>query len=254
MTEEESQFLLAGDDRFGLHASDFLAQHLVINQILDSKSLTDGLILQKTPFAAIEAETYQVNNTGDKDAMIQLMTEPYRDPTGLIDPPTTPVSIVLEDTKALNGIIHEIDGLLIPKFAYLDVGGGLRRYETKYKTFIQMLVSANFEGSVEAASVGTVLAPTEDAWALTEVDTVDFLLRPENMGILLAVLKNHLSTEVFNYDLRLFAFSTMLNPDQPVTIQYQTNNMPIFGGIPATSVSLYRSGVIYEMTRVNIPN
>ena len=98
------------------------------------------------------------------------------------------VNIVATDVEASNGVIHVIDGVMMPERRdIVDVAVSTG----KFKTLAAALGAADLVGTLKSKGPFTVLAPNDAAFAKLPSGTVETLLLPENKDRLKAVLLAH---------------------------------------------------------------
>jgi uncharacterized surface protein with fasciclin (FAS1) repeats len=111
-------------------------------------------------------------------------------------------NVTKADIMATNGVVHEVDAVLIPEDFVAPQCGTGNIAETasatdSLSTLVAALGAANLTETFEGTTVYTVFAPTNDAFTALG-DTVDCLLKPENVDALTEVLTYHV---VAGYDL-----------------------------------------------------
>lgn len=98
------------------------------------------------------------------------------------------VMIQYVDITASNGVIHIIDGVLIPNLENIvetaDTVGG-------FNTLLAALDATGLTSVVEGPGPFTVFAPTDDAFGALPAGIVDRLLLPVNLPILADILQYH---------------------------------------------------------------
>ncbi|MDB4679730.1 fasciclin domain-containing protein [Planctomycetaceae bacterium] len=113
-------------------------------------------------------------------------------------------SVIVNDLKASNGIIHVIDAVLIPpepkNIVETAAAAG------KFKTLLAAVEAAGLAEELKGEGPFTVLAPSDEAFAKLPHGTIESLLKPENKQELQAILKYHLipgrifQSEIFRID------------------------------------------------------
>ena len=169
-----------------------LTYHVVAGKVMSS-DLTDG---QKVK--TVEGDELTV---GIKDGKVTLT-----DANGGV------VNVVKADLDAGNGVIHVIDGVLMPKTddmgsddgsaaasgTIVDVAAG----NADFSTLVAAVKAASLVETLSGEGPYTVFAPTNEAFAKLPAGTVDTLLKPENKDKLAAVLTYHVvSGKVLSSDL-----------------------------------------------------
>merc|ERR1712216_823317 len=103
---------------------------------------------------------------------------------------------------ATNGVVHEVNAVLLPKdFTAPECGTGTiaaTAVATNLPTLVAALGAANLTEVFDGSTVYTVFAPTDAAFTALGQATVDCLLKKENVDALTTVLTYH---AVKGYDL-----------------------------------------------------
>merc|ERR1711957_742003 len=131
--------------------------------------------------------------------------------------------VIKADIMASNGVIHEVDGVLLPSnFMAPDCGTGtLAELVTSVATLSTLLAALGAADLVptfsdKAGGPYTVFAPVDTAFAAVQ-SVVDCLLKPENKGDLTSVLTYHvLPTYVLAADIKNKATAVTLDDKETV--------------------------------------
>jgi len=182
------------DDAFAKVPSDVLACLL---QPLGIATLTEVLLNHVVSGSAKAAslKTDEELDSLDKQKLKVTIT----DGTVMIDNAT----VIKADIMASNGVIHEVDGVLLPSnFMAPDCGTGtLAELVTSVATLSTLLAALGAADLVDtfsdkAGGPYTVFAPVDTAFAAVQ-PVVDCLLKPENKGDLTSVLTYHVLPTYF---------------------------------------------------------
>lgn len=96
--------------------------------------------------------------------------------------------VVTPDTKCSNGVLHTIDGVMMPETrGAIDVTQSLGKFGTFWKT----IEAAGMTSTLEAEGPFTLLVPTDEAFAKLPSGTLENLLKPENKAQLVSMLGYH---------------------------------------------------------------
>lgn len=159
-------------------------------------------------------------------------------------------NVVTTDIECSNGIIHVIDSVLLPSSATIvETAGEAGNFNT-------LLAAAKAAGLAEALSGKgpfTVFAPTDAAFAKLPAGTVESLLKPENKGKLVAVLKYHVVPGRIYSEDALAAKQAKTLQGSKISIamvngKAQVNNV----GLVATDIDA-SNGVIHIIDGVLLP-
>merc|ERR1711957_567688 len=130
--------------------------------------------------------------------------------------------VIKADIMASNGVVHEVDGVLLPSdFMATDCGTGtLSELVTSVPTLSTLLAALGAADLVatfsdKAGGPYTVFAPTDTAFGAVQT-VVDCLLKPENKGDLTSVLLYHvLPTYVLASDIKNKATAVTMDDKLP---------------------------------------
>lgn len=230
---------------YGLHLLDVLSYHTYIGLGLTSDQLTNNA---RIPMAQRLGEFLRVEV--DAFGNIRLLTEAELE--GLVTYPMS-AQIVDKNLTAVNGVVHAIDRVLLPKFAFRDMLDVLGANEDRFSILIELISTADLNATLMEFE-GTLFAPNNAAMQAAK-STVD-LLR-QDVKRLTAALQFHLLPEVFNFEVipDMAEIPTVLGPTITFDPNKETQNeiivgvtrQPIFESQMTVDYHLYASGIIYEM-------
>ena len=130
-------------------------------------------------------------------------------------------TVTTADVVQSNGVIHVIDGVLLPAetadaSGAMDAGanptvGGAAMYANRdivtnamdspiHTTLVAAVSEAGLVDTLKGDGPFTVFAPTDDAFAALPAGTVDTLLQPENRDMLTKILTAHVVAGTFTSD------------------------------------------------------
>lgn len=142
------------------------------------------------------------------------------------------------DNRASNGVVHIIDAVLLPPVAPTLNIVELAQSVPDLSTLVTAVIAGGLVPTLSGPGPFTVFAPTNAAFARLPAGTLEFLLQPENVAELVAVLTYHVAAgAVFARDLTLF--------QRIPTVQ--GSEVEVFGLDPAV---LIRGGSIANVVQV----
>jgi len=126
-------------------------------------------------------------------------------------------NVIKADNKASNGVVHIIDGVLLPPQptpapAPQPKGQNivqLAEQTPDLSTLVSAVVAGGLANTLSSAGKFTVFAPTNEAFKALPAGVLDSLMKPENKAKLVDILKYHVLPEE--------VLSTQLKPFQAVT-------------------------------------
>jgi uncharacterized surface protein with fasciclin (FAS1) repeats len=118
-------------------------------------------------------------------------------------------NVVAADNLASNGVVHIIDGVMLPPSDTLASSTPniveLAQSVDDLSTLVTAVVAADLADTLSSPGPFTVFAPTNEGFGNLPAGTVDSLLKPENKAQLADILTYHvLGSEVKSTDLKEF--------------------------------------------------
>merc|ERR1711959_780943 len=126
-------------------------------------------------------------------------------------------NVIKADNKASNGVVHIIDGVLLPPQPTPAPAPQpkaqnivqLAEHTPDLSTLVSAVVAGGLADTLSSAGKFTVFAPTNEAFKALPAGVLDSLMKPENKAKLVDILKYHVLPEE--------VLSTQLKPFQAVT-------------------------------------
>lgn len=158
-------------------------------------------------------------------------------------------TVEMADIMASNGIIHAVDGVLLPDAFGTVVDNAIKRYFLS--TLVGAVVDANLAGALSNADANfTVFAPTNEAFAA--IADVVATLTPEQLTNVL--LYHVLDTRVLSGDITGEVEVPTLLEGQSITVNVVNGNVVINGNSTVTTADVDgTNGVIHVIDAVLIP-
>merc|ERR1712070_21208 len=119
-------------------------------------------------------------------------------------------SVIRADNIASNGVVHIINGVLLPPSTPAPKPQGqnivqLAEHTPDLSTLVSAVVAAGLADTLSSAGKFTVFAPTNEAFKALPAGVLDSLMKPENKAKLVDILKYHvLPEEVLSTQLKPF--------------------------------------------------
>jgi transforming growth factor-beta-induced protein len=123
-------------------------------------------------------------------------------------------NVIAADNLASNGVVHIIDGVLLPSSAPAPAPPTppkqqnivqLAEHTADLSILVSALVAGDLADTLSSAGKFTVFAPTDEAFKALPAGTLDTLMKPENKAKLVDILKYHvLPEEVLSKQLKPF--------------------------------------------------
>merc|ERR1711884_485290 len=122
-------------------------------------------------------------------------------------------TVTAADNQASNGVVHIIDGVLLPPAGLQDASPNiveLAQSVDDLSTLVAAVVAGDLVDTLSSPGPFTVFAPTNDGFGKLPAGTVDTLLKPENKDQLVDILTYHvLPAQVLSTDLKLYQQATI---------------------------------------------
>lgn len=159
--------------------------------------------------------------------------------------------VIASDIECSNGVIHVIDSVLLPLTKTIpqvaDEAG-------VFKTLLAAVGQAGLAEALSGEGPFTVFAPTDEAFSRLPQGTVESLLKPENKGKLVEILKYHVVAKKLDSGDVLASKSLETLSGKNITIQVSDRG-PLVNDSLIVQVDIEASnGVIHVIDRVLIPS
>merc|ERR1712226_874063 len=118
--------------------------------------------------------------------------------------------VTAADNLASNGVVHIIDGVLLPPAAVVGSTSTpniveLAQATTDLSTLVTAVVAGDLADTLSSPGPFTVFAPTNEGFAALPAGVVDDLMKPANKAQLVDLLTYHVvSGQVASTDLQVF--------------------------------------------------
>ncbi len=167
------------------------------------------------------------------------------------------VTVTTPDVAASNGVIHVIDGVLLPTI--VDTAVGYDDGTTKFKTLVAAVTAAGLAPTLSGPGTFTVFAPSDDAFAALKASLGDAAFNAilADQTKLAKILKYHV--------LATTVYSPQVATSTPATVEGSTLGITVAGGAVTLTDSTTtaanvvftdipnRNGVIHVIDKVLIP-
>merc|ERR1712157_80946 len=114
--------------------------------------------------------------------------------------------VIAADNMASNGVVHIIDGVMLPPARLMDAKPNiveLAQSVDDLSTLVAAVVAGDLADTLSSPGPFTVFAPTNEAFGALPEGTLDTLLKPENKDQLVDILTYHvLPAQVLSTDLK----------------------------------------------------
>jgi uncharacterized surface protein with fasciclin (FAS1) repeats len=161
-------------------------------------------------------------------------------------------NVILADVEASNGVVHIIDGVLVPLENDLYETAVLTEPTT---TLARAVLAAGLDDDLMGTGPFTVFAPVNSAFGAVDAYTLGALLEAGNVDILTRVLGYHVivGEEILAADLTDGAMRTTLEGGM-LTFDLSTPGDPMVNGVSITDPDIrVENGVIHLVDEVILP-
>jgi uncharacterized surface protein with fasciclin (FAS1) repeats len=161
---------------FYMHLRTLLANHVYDDRVR-STDLSDGQEL-----SMVSGEIVKVGIDGDGQV-------------SLLNSQGVAAVVVGADNRASNGVVHAVNGVILPAFVY-------RTIIDSDDTYLTLLTLIELAGLAETLRGGpyTLFAPTNEAFNKLPAETLEFLTSPDGKETLTTILSYHVLGGVFIVD------------------------------------------------------
>jgi transforming growth factor-beta-induced protein len=163
-------------------------------------------------------------------------------------------NVISADIKAINGVIHAIDAVLLPSYAAAAVGtiSELVLFDPNYTILAAALRKAELLETVSTTDDLTLFAPDNAAFIAAGITSLDGLDKEALTPIL---LYHVLGAKVLSSQLPADGMATTLSSDQKMYLGYLNNSVVLINGLTKiTGVDMEKSnGVVHTIDRTLVP-
>lgn len=161
-------------------------------------------------------------------------------------------NVISADIAAINGVIHAVDGVLLPSYVATAVGniGEVVLFNKDFTILAAALRKAELLDAVSTTDNITVFAPDNAAFVKAGITSLDGLSKDDLTPIL---LYHVLGAKVLSTQLPADGMAKMLN-DEMIYLGYLTNSVLVNGLSTITAVDIEKdNGVIHVIDRTLVP-
>lgn len=162
--------------------------------------------------------------------------------------------VIAADIKAINGVIHAIDAVLLPSYAADAVGtiSEVILFDPNYTILVAALQKAELLETLSTADDLTLFAPDNAGFVAAGITSLDGLDKEALTPIL---LYHVLGAKVLSSQLPADGMETTLSSDQMMYLGYLNDGVVLINGLSQiTAVDMEKSnGVVHTINRTLVP-
>lgn len=162
-------------------------------------------------------------------------------------------NVIAADVKAINGVIHVLDAVLVPGYVAQTVGSiaEVIMFDPNYTILVEALKIADLLETISTAPNLTLFTPDNAAFIAAGIASLDGL----DAEALSPILLYHvLGAKVLSSQLPADGMATTLSSDEKMYLGYLTNIVLINGLSQITEVDIEKdNGVVHRINRTLIP-
>ncbi|SNR63870.1 Uncaracterized surface protein containing fasciclin (FAS1) repeats [Lutibacter agarilyticus] len=162
--------------------------------------------------------------------------------------------VIAEDIKAINGVVHVVESVLLPSYAATAVGtiSEVILFDPNYTILVAALKTAELLETVSTTDDLTLFAPDNAAFIAAGITSLDGLDKEALTPIL---LYHVLGAKVLSTQLPEDGMATTLSSDQMMYLGYLNNGVVLINGLTKiTGVDMEKSnGVVHTIDRTLMP-
>jgi uncharacterized surface protein with fasciclin (FAS1) repeats len=230
---------------YKLHATSLTQYHIAPTELL-STDLTDGLSITMSNNQQL---LVNVTKTG-----VQLIT------AGVSLGQQNPINVIVIDTAASNGVLHQIDAGLVPDWFFYNPKTALDALPSSFNKLSSLFVAAQITKELSMLVAATVCAPNNNAITSAPTSTMDYLSNPANHAVLEEVLLYHVIVGLVPFselDFGTYQYPTMQGESINVTVTQSGTGGKVlrFNEARGAGAGFYltKEDIIYEIDTLLIP-
>lgn len=161
-------------------------------------------------------------------------------------------NVIAADVAAINGVIHAVDGVLLPSYVATSIGniGEVVLFNKDYTILASALRKAELLDAISTTDNITVFAPDNAAFVAAGITSLDGLEKEDLEPVL---LYHVLGAKVLSSQLPASGIATTLSGEK-IYLGYLTNSVLINGLTAITAVDIEKdNGVIHTIDRTLVP-
>jgi len=163
-------------------------------------------------------------------------------------------NVIAADIKAINGVIHAIDGVSLPSYAAAAVGTitEVILFDPNYTTLVAALQKAELLETVSTTDDLTLFAPDNAAFIAAGIISLEGL---DKEALTPVLLYHVLGATVLSTELPADGMATTLSSDEMMYLGYLNNGVVLINGLSyITAVDMVKSnGVVHSIDRTLVP-
>jgi transforming growth factor-beta-induced protein len=214
---------------FEMHLSDILTFHVTAGGALLSSDLAGT-----QDITMVNGEILTVTRT---DTTVTVTTA---------DAQT--VTVITADVEGSNGVVHIIDGVLIPR----SIGASVYDLGSDYSILLSLITRAGLEETL-AGGPFTLLAPTNTAFAAPEAATVELLTSDAGAAMLTSILMYHVVSGSVTSDMLMNDMMVATAQGGMVTFMVEGGTVMVNDATVVMKDMLARNGVSHGIDRILMP-
>jgi transforming growth factor-beta-induced protein len=211
----------------------------------------EDLLLFHVVFGLLLAEALESDPGIDDLVFIALNGEPlfFASPPLTVN---TDNNVVDGDNIVSNGVVHIIDGVLLPIWVFNSLTDFVNSADD-LSTLFSLLVLAEID--LSGPSAVTVVGPTNDAFALLDPEVVAFLQTTDGLPQLKSILNYHVFFGILTSSILVDGFVATLEGNLLVEVSGKSGDTLRFNEANAVELDiLANNGVLYKIDEVLDPN
>ena len=162
--------------------------------------------------------------------------------------------VIAPDIKAINGVVHVVESVLLPSYAASAVGtiSEVILFDPNYTILVAALKTAELLETVSTTDDLTLFAPDNAAFIAAGITSLEGLDKEALTPIL---LYHVLGAQVLSTQLPDDGMATTLSSDQMIYLGYLNNDVVLINGLTKiTGVDMVKSnGVVHTIDRTLLP-
>jgi transforming growth factor-beta-induced protein len=214
---------------FTKHLTDILTYHLFLGGALLSADLA-----ATQDITMLNGEVLTVTKT---DTTVAVTTTSGQTAT-----------VTTADLEGTDGVVHIIDGVLVPS----SIGASVIDLGSDYSTLLSLIATAGLEATL-AGGPFTLLAPTNDAFAALDTATVDFLTSTAGAEDLTSILTYHVISGSVTSDMLMNGMVVKTVQGGIVTFMVDGGSVMVNDATVVMADMLAINGVTHGIDRILMP-
>jgi transforming growth factor-beta-induced protein len=158
-------------------------------------------------------------------------------------------TVIMADVEGSNGVVHVIDGVLVPS----SIMATVISLVANYSALLSLITRAGLETTLMGTGPFTLLAPTNEAFSMLDTATVDFLTSTAGAATLTSILTYHVISGSVTSDMLMNGMMVKTVEGGEVTFMIEGDTVMVNNATVISADMLAFNGVSHGIDMILMP-